>query len=196
MNTRKRQEGATLLVALVMLIMLTLFAVSAMNTSTTNLKVVGNMQLQTEAASAAQQAIELAISTPTFFNNPNNAIPSPCGNIANTMCVDLNNDGVQDLRVKLDPPPRCSQARAQKISELILTPTSEDLACVQAQAQGTFGIAGSGNSGDSLCGHSVWDVTANTLAEGSTVSDSPVNLTLTQGVAVRIKALDIATNCP
>ena len=45
-NRRSRQQGATLMIALIMLIMLTLFAISAMNTSTTNLRVVGNMQAQ------------------------------------------------------------------------------------------------------------------------------------------------------
>jgi hypothetical protein len=42
----------------------------------------------------------------------------------------------------------------------------------------------------------VWDITARTLASGTTTVDSPVNVTVTQGVGVRVKALDLATNCP
>lgn len=191
---RPRQEGATLLIALVMLVMLTLFAISAMNTSTTNLKIVGNMQQQSEALGASQAAIEAAISTPTFTSDPNNALTTPCG--ANKLCTDLNNDGKNDLISELTPAPKCVQARPQKISELTLTANSEDLACVQAQAQGTFGVAGASGTGDSLCGQSVWDITARTLAYNTTTTTSPVNVTVTQGVAVRVRALDLATNCP
>jgi len=194
-HPRASQGGATLLVSLIMLVMLTLFAISAMNTSTTNLKVVGNMQAQAEAQSAAQAAIEVAISTPTFTSSPNNAIPSPCSG-PNTICTDLNGDGTPELTTTLTPAPACVQARAQKITELVLAPNSEDLACVQAQAQGTFGVAGAGSTGDSLCGQSVWDISAQTLATGTTATNSPVNVTVTQGVGVRIKALDLATNCP
>lgn len=197
MNTRAtRQGGATLLIALIMLVMLTLFAISAMNTSTTNLKIVGNMQQQTEALAASQTTIEAAISTPTFTSNPANAISSPCNSIPNTLCTDLNGDGVPELTTTLVPQPKCVQARPMKIAELTLTPTSEDLACVQAQQQGTFGVAGSAGTGDSLCGQSVWDFTARTIAAGSTPANSPVNVTVTQGVAVRLKALDLAVNCP
>lgn len=192
---RKRQQGATLMVALVMLIMLTLFAISAMNTSTTNLKVVGNQQLQNEAAATAQAAIEAVLSTPSFAESPTNALANPCTGQPNTLCTDLNGDGVADLRATVAPP-YCSQGRPQKISELVLTSTSEDLACVQQQAQGTFGVAGSIGTGDSLCGHSVWDITATTLAEGASASNSPVNIAITQGVAIRIKALDLESNCP
>ena len=192
---RSRQSGATLLISLILLVMLTLFAVSAMNTSTVNLKVVGNMQAQSEGLSAAQTAIENAISTPNFASTPTNAISNPCG-ATNTVCTDLNGDGVSDLTTVLTPPPACVQARPQKISELTLKANSEDLACVQAQAQGTFGVAGASGTGDSLCGQSVWDITARTLATGATVTNSPVNVTVTQGVGVRVKALDLASNCP
>ena len=194
-RSRASQGGATLLVSLIMLVMLTLFAISAMNSSTTNLKVVGNMQARAEAQSAAQAAIETAISTPVFTSTPNNAIANPCSG-PNTLCTDLNGDGTPELTTTLLPAPACVQARPQKISELVLKPNSEDLACVQAQAQGTFGVAGAAGTGDSLCGQSVWDITAQTLATGTTASNSPVNVTVTQGVGVRVKALDLATNCP
>ena len=192
---RSRQGGATLLVSLILLVMLTLFAISAMNTSTVNLKVVGNMQAQAEGLSASQGAIENAISTPTFTSSPANAITNPCG-AANTVCTDLNGDGTSDLTTVLTPQPACVQARPQKISELVLAPNSDDLACVQAQAQGTFGVSGASGTGDSLCGQSVWDITARTLQTGATTTNSPVNVTVTQGIGVRVKALDLATNCP
>ena len=195
-NLRARQHGATLLVSLILLVMLTLFAISAMNTSTVNLKVVGNMQAQQEGLSASQSAIENAISTPNFTSTPNNAISNPCG-AANTICTDLNGDGTNDLTTVLVPAPACVQARPEKISELKLKdPTSEDLACVTQQQQGTFGVAGASGTGDSLCGQSVWDISARTLQTGATATNSPVNVTVVQGVGVRVPALDLATNCP
>ena len=191
-----RQQGATLLVSLILLVMLTLFAISAMNTSTVNLKVVGNMQAQQEGLAASQSAIEKAISTPNFTSSPTNAIVSPCG-APNTVCTDLNGDGTSDLTTVLVPAPACVQARPQKISELDLSrPTNEDVACVTQQQQGTFGVAGASGTGDSLCGQSVWDITARTLQTGTTTTDSPVNVTVVQGVGVRVPALDLAINCP
>jgi len=70
MNRRAhRQSGTTLLIVLIMLVMITLFVVSMIRLSTTNLKVVGNMQTQRALESSAQQAVEASISTITFFND-------------------------------------------------------------------------------------------------------------------------------
>jgi hypothetical protein len=49
MTSFHRQRGATLFIGLVMLVVLTLFALSAFQTSSTNLKTVGNMQEREEA---------------------------------------------------------------------------------------------------------------------------------------------------
>ena len=195
-RAQSRQRGATLLIVLIMLIMLTLFAVSAMNTGNVNLKVVGNMQARSEALSASQGAIDTVISTTQFVDSPSNAVASPCGGTPNTLCIDINGDGTPDYTTTLTPVPACVQARALKIGELNLTATSEDLACVQAQQQGSFGVVGAASSGDSLCGNTIWEITAQTLATGSTVANSTVNVTTTQGIGVRVKALDIVANCP
>jgi len=195
MTSRARQQGATLMLVMIMLIMLTLFAVSAMNQGTMNLKVVGNMQQRSEALEATQWMIDSVISATQFVDSPTNAVPNPCGT-PNTLCSDVNGDGIADYTTKLDPVPACVQARAIKIGELNLSPTSEDLACVTAQAQGTFGVSGATASGDSLCASTVWEITANTLDAGATAATSSVNVTTTHGVSVRVKALDMAANCP
>lgn len=191
-----RQQGATLIVTLVMLIMLTLFAISAMNTSTTNLQVVGNMQVRHEGLRATQEAIEATLSTTQFLVTPLNAVANPCG-VQNTLCTDLNGDGVPDLTTRLTPAPACKQARTIKVSELqVSSPNSEDVGCLQAQQQGTFAVAGAQTSGDSLCGQTVWEITAQTLNSGAGTATSDVNVSATQGVGVRMKALDVASNCP
>ena len=61
------QRGVTLVVGLIMLLVLTLFAVSAIRLSSANLRTVGNMQARNEAAAAAQVAIEETMSNVTSF---------------------------------------------------------------------------------------------------------------------------------
>ena len=67
---KSRQRGATLLVTLIMLVVLTLFAVTAFNLSSVNLKIVGNFQAQKEADATVQQALAHAISGISMFEAP------------------------------------------------------------------------------------------------------------------------------
>ena len=64
------QRGAVLFVALVMLVLLTMLAVSSINLSTTNLRVVGNMQAQKYLDNAVEGAIEQVISNSNAFTSP------------------------------------------------------------------------------------------------------------------------------
>ena len=180
----RKQHGATLLVALIMLVLLTIFAVSSMNTANTNLKVVGNMQAKAEATHIAQEAIETVLSTTQFLTNPSNAILSPCGS-ANTLCADLNNDGTTDYTTTLTPIPRCVTVKPIKNSQLNLSNT-EDLGCSAGQAQ-QFGVAGA-VTGDSLCSNTVWEITA------KTTSPAGASVTLIQGVGMRVST-DDAGSC-
>ena len=190
----RRQSGATLLIVLIMLVMLTLFAVSAMNTGNINLKVVGNMQARAEASEVNNGAIDTVLSTPRFSEYPADAVPNPCG-IPNRICTDINSDGVIDYTTTLKTP-ACIQARIIKQGELVIQgPTSEDLACTQAQQQGLFGVSGGAQSADSLCGYTVWDLTTQTIASGASITTSPINVTTSQGVGVRIPATDVASSC-
>ena len=68
MKTPQAQRGATLIVSLIMLVVLTMFAVSAINLSSVNLKIVGNMQAQKTMEMAAQNAIEQQLSSPAYFS--------------------------------------------------------------------------------------------------------------------------------
>ena len=65
-----RQRGATLIVAMIMLVIMMILAVSAINLSTVNLKIVGNMQAQKALDAAAQDAIEQIMSTYSAFTAP------------------------------------------------------------------------------------------------------------------------------
>ncbi len=96
MTNLSRQRGSTLLISLVMLVVLTLFALSAINLSTSNLRIVGNMQRQLEATAAAQMAIEQIV------GNISNFETAPTTN--QTVAIDLNNDGSSDFSVVVSPP--------------------------------------------------------------------------------------------
>jgi PilX N-terminal len=179
---KDRQAGVTLFTALIMLVAITLLALSALNSTTTNLRVVGNMQSRSEALNAAQQAIETAISSPRFFETPDDALPEPCG-APNTLCTDLNGDGAPEYVTRLDPAPACVSARVIKTSELNLA-RAEDLGCSAARGQ-----RGSPN-GNSLCADTRWEITAES---SSTYSGTKV--TVTQGVELRVGVSDAEALC-
>lgn len=93
-----RQQGATLIVGLIMLLLFTLMISSAFMMSSTNLKSVGNMQSRSEALAAANVAIERLIESP-FTDSP----------AAESINVDMNGDSVTDYVVSIAIPV-CTQA--------------------------------------------------------------------------------------
>jgi hypothetical protein len=62
----RRQSGATLVITLIMLVLLTLFAVSAVGLSASTSKVVGNMQAKKASDSIAQRVVDQVISEGLF----------------------------------------------------------------------------------------------------------------------------------
>lgn len=98
---RAQQRGVVLFIGLIMLIVMTLLAVSGIRMSTTNLKVVGNMQAHAEAINAAQQAIDNIMASVNNFYTPTAA----------NFNVDINNDGVADYTVTV-PAPNCLRMAA------------------------------------------------------------------------------------
>ena len=87
------QNGATLIVGLIMLVLITLLVTSAFTLSTSGLKSVGNMQSRDEAIAAGNKAIEQVVSSPFTA--------SPAGD---TILIDLNNDGITDYVVTVNTP--------------------------------------------------------------------------------------------
>ena len=66
----RRQRGVTLIIALVLLVALAMLGIWAFNGSTTNTRIVGNMQVRQEAMDAAQAAVETTISSALFTTAP------------------------------------------------------------------------------------------------------------------------------
>lgn len=74
MSARLRQEGATLLVTLVMLVAVTLLAIAGIKMGGASLLAVGNMQARKFTEGYANVAIEHVMNSILPFNNPTNAI--------------------------------------------------------------------------------------------------------------------------
>lgn len=70
MKNPKRQRGAVLFVSLIMLVLLTMFVISAVNISSGDLRIVGNMQSKQGIEQYTQQAIEQVLSTVANFQAP------------------------------------------------------------------------------------------------------------------------------
>lgn len=97
MTTKTTQRGATLIVALIFLMMMSLFAVSTFRSSSTNMIVVGNMQSKQEGSAAAEAAIDTLISSDLFTTDSLLVSQSP-------VVVDIDGDSTADYTVKFDVP--------------------------------------------------------------------------------------------
>ncbi len=64
-----RQQGVTLLIAIIMLIVITMFVVTAVKLGSTNAAIVSNMRAQKQVDTEAQQQIEIALNKFQFFND-------------------------------------------------------------------------------------------------------------------------------
>ena len=183
---RHAQRGATLIIALIMLVALAMLSAWAFNGSQMNMRVVGNSQARQEAVSAAQAAVELTISTPAFSVDP-------VAVAASAIPIDIDGDATSDYAVRLSPAPTCYRVRVLKVNELDPS-NAGDRACLGSSASPNPGIETAGatpTTGDSLCADSEWNVRA-------VVTDprSNANAAINQGVAIRSLSTDTANACP
>ena len=117
---RRAQRGATLIIALIMLVALAMLSAWAFNGSQMNMRVVGNSQARQEAVSAAQAAVELTISTPAFSVDPVAVAASP-------IPIDIDGDATSDYAVRLSPAP------TPGIETAGATPTTGDSLCADSE---------------------------------------------------------------
>lgn len=145
MNLKYTQRGSTLIISLIMLIVLTLLVISAIRSGNTNLRIVGNIQMQEEALAAAQQALEQTISY--------NFTAIPTSSIVN---VDINNDGTTDYTANVTVPV-C-------LGSTPLTNAAPNLpsACLSSGTATNTGIMSASGvaatTGQSWCFSQQWDV--------------------------------------
>ncbi len=69
MRAFERQQGAALIVTLIMLLAITLLAMTAINTSTISLRVTDNVRTVQEQEAALAQGIEIYVSDPRHFHD-------------------------------------------------------------------------------------------------------------------------------
>lgn len=185
MKLKTSQQGATLVIAMIFLILMSLFAVTAFKNSTGNLRIVGNMQSRQEAIAVGQKAVEQTISSAYFTTNPANVAATP-------IQVDIDGNGVADYTATMNPQPHCFRTKAIKSSELNPSLTA-DLACMKSSVvqQGGLDIPdAAADAGNSLCANSEWNI-------GARVVDarSGTKVTLNQGIAVRVLETDAVNAC-
>ncbi len=181
--TPHRQRGATLIVSLIMLVMITLLAISSFTLGKGNLQIVGNMQQRQQAFAAAQDAVATVISSTRFTATPADAIPIPCNGVANTTCADVNGDGVTDVNVAVTA--ACDSIQPIPVTQLNFGDPN-DAGCLVGAPQ-DLGVAGASNN-NSMCSNSVWEVQAS-----ATDAVSGANSVVDQGVAVRVP---LSAVCP
>lgn len=170
LNAHIQQRGATLITSLVMLVVLTLLVISAINSSRSNLRIAGNMQMHEEVVAAAQQATEQVISS-NFTKAPASAVVAVnvnnaayTANISTPVCTGsspLTND-TPNL------PPQCISSSTAQNTGIIFT-------------------SGAAATLTSWCLAQQWDV--RTQVDDNVTGAS---VTLHQGVSMNV---DVGTNC-
>jgi type II secretory pathway pseudopilin PulG len=113
-NYPRPQRGAALIVGLIMLVLVTIMLLAALTLSTSGFRSVSNMQFREEAIAAANRAIDQVIGSP-FAISPE----------AETILVDIDNDGTDDYSVDIETPVciAATQAFGADPSSLQVSPT-------------------------------------------------------------------------
>ena len=106
-SDNERQRGATLAVALIMLVLITLMLLAAFTISSSNFRAVTNMQFRDEAIASADKAIQQVVDS-SFTENPTAA--------AGPVDIDLNNDGLTDYVVQIAEP-QCVSATIESSAD-------------------------------------------------------------------------------
>ena len=175
MNDLKRykEQGAVLLVSMIMLVVLTLLVVFAIRSGNTNLRIAGNMQSQAEAAAATQQVIEQVIEQIKVTDNialiPAQTVPVPVGAVTYTVQAAAMNKCLVEVPV---------------LNTALNPANANDLPCFQGtdedkaiKADGTL------TTKPSACKTQQWDIQA-----GVTDDASGAKVTQVQGVTIRVPA--------
>jgi hypothetical protein len=166
-----------MIIALVMLLAVTLMVVTASNLVNTNLKIVANMESLEQARFAANSAIEEALSSSRFADNPSSIFLFNC-NRDNQKCYDFNDDGVADITVAVSNP-SCVSVIPKKNAELDVYNFPSQATCFLPP--GVY----------SMCAASVWEfkAVATDVVTGAEV-------TVRQGVSILTSLNNIDTACP
>ncbi|WP_136414922.1 pilus assembly PilX N-terminal domain-containing protein [Herbaspirillum sp. ST 5-3] len=169
MNKKRTQTGAALVVSMIMLVVLTLLVVSSIRSSTTNLRITGNMQIQGETTAAAQQAIEQVLSTDYNTTPAAQTITVPMGSATYTVNVS---------------PPVCGNTSEVPRESLDINAHPEDAYCLgDSDVSSVTHMDGAQErqiGQQALCNQDLWEIQAD-VAD----TNSGAKTTIVQGVLIR-----------
>ena len=173
-STRRRQRGAAVFFALIMMGLLTLLAVSAFNISSVNLKVVTNVQSRQEATVAADQAAQKVGSTNTFAFSTTQPYTT-------TMDIDVNKDAVADYTASVNA--ACVTYKSYPTAGQVLDPTD---ACAGSNSIGAF------------CTQTQWDIQSHAVpaTAGAYRGNVGTDVTVHQGFTVLMSLDNAVIACP
>ena len=166
----RAQRGATLLVGMVMLMLLTMLAVSAANTVNVQLRVIGNSQTRQEGIAATNVALQRTISSADFISKTSVVAGTP-------ITVDINQDGVADFTVAIAP---SRTSAVPFLNAKLDVDNAEDFKCYASQE--VF-------EGQSMCAQTGWDL----QARATDLNNLRSSVTIYQGVSVRVSLEDAKT---
>lgn len=180
MNALHTQRGSALVVTLIFLVLMSLFAISAFNSTGSNLRVVGNTQARQEAMSAADSALEAVITSVSQAMENERVLKKdpdfdPVAVSAFPIAVDINGDGISDYTANLSTP-QCFRMSERKleIPKEGLDIDDPETSCASEKA----------------CFDTDWDFAA-------TVTDARTNTTVTahQGMTITLREAEAAKRC-
>lgn len=183
------ERGTVLLVGLVMLVLITLLAVSAARLVSTNLQIARNEQAVVEAETVANYELDVRLNSAEFIGAAATTVDAPA-----PADVITGAENPTSYSVSLSAPV-CIRYRYLKKSELVDADTSEvepeNLSCFGgSSSSGVTIVAASAMNDNSLCATSLWNMSAT-----ATASDSGVNTTINQGVEVKIDFAEAEDAC-
>ena len=180
---KHKQQGATLLVGMIMMVVLTLLVVFGIRSGNTNLRIAGNMQSQAEASAATQQVIEQVIEqikvTEDLSLIAAQSIPVSMGNVTYTVAVAPMSKCLMDIPVLND---QLKPYNADGTSNI------NDQACVESRITPVIlDVNGNPMPKPSACKTQQWDIEA-----GVTDATSGTKVTHVQGISIRVPS---TVNC-
>ena len=178
MTLPTRQEGATLVVSMIMLVVLTVLVVFSIRSGNTNLRIAGNMQHQAEAFMAAQQGIEQVIEQVKATDNialiAAQTISAPMGGVTYSVAMAPMNKCIMEVPV---------------LNEELDTSNADDVPCIESMDDDrAIRADGSLTTKLSACKNQLWEIQADV-----TETISGTKLTQVQGISLRAPATGI---CP
>lgn len=197
-TTPNAQRGATLLIGMVMLLMITLMAVSIIRLSMRHTQVVNNEQLRTEADAAANFALDLVLNQPlTAWSGYEGATgQTEYVNLGTSQSTDATDTSIAVNVRKL----ACKRGRVLKNKELVTTdPVTNvvqvsdpvDQSCIFSGSNSHLTFGSTTNTDDSLCATVLWEMEA----QATDPKLLSATKTVTQGVEVRADIASYTDAC-